>query len=500
MCIDFHAINALQPKVVKADSKVKGNLTLHPLPNIDQLYIKLRGAKVYSTLDLRSGYYHIELGKGFHTKTAFVTPFGKYEFNMVPFGLAQAPAYFQVLISKVLKGLHSFTMAYLDDIIIFSKDKEEHLEHLRIIFQHLKEAGLKLKRSKCDFIKRHIQYLGHLISQDGIQPLPEKLESIRDMPASRNPKEIKQFLGLAGYYHKFVPRFSDLSRPLTWLTHKDVLFEWTKECQAVLQMLKDALCEHPILRYPDPAKPYVLFTDASKYAWAGVLTQVYDEVDESTPSSDGTKTIRMVHHPTTYVSGLFRGSQLNWAALTKEAYAICLSVRKLSFYLTSADVLIRSDHLPLKRFLHRNTQNIKVDNWAVELETYSLKFEYIQGIKNTLADTLSQLIIINPDVELPEEKPGQEFGYNFLKDLPLIEVGEIIVEGVEIKPDPDTFLKNIDLTLPLKPEALKALQAQDTRIIHLMNQLKVGDLDANVYLMEDGILRCRIVESTGNEF
>ena len=135
MCIDFHAINALQPKVVKADSNAKGNLTLHLLPNIDQLYAKLRGAKVYTTLDLRSGYYHIELGKGSCAKTAFVTPFGKYEFNMVPFGLAQAPAYFQALISKVLKGLHSFAMAYLDDIIIFSKDEEEHLEHLRIIFQ-----------------------------------------------------------------------------------------------------------------------------------------------------------------------------------------------------------------------------------------------------------------------------------------------------------------------------------------------------------------------------
>ena len=137
------------------------------------------------------------------------------------------------------------------------------------------------------------------------------------MPAPRNPKGIKQFLGLAGYYRKFVPRFSDLSRPLTWLTCKDVLFEWTKECQAVFQMLKDALCEHPILRYPDPAKPYMLFMDASKYAWAGVLTQAYDEVDESTLSSDGTKKIRTVHHPTAYVSGLFRGSQLNWAAPNK---------------------------------------------------------------------------------------------------------------------------------------------------------------------------------------
>ena len=130
----------------KRTVRPKGNLTLHPLPNIDQLYAQLKGAKVFTTLDLRSGYYHIELGKSSRAKTAFVTPFGKYEFNMVPFGLAQAPAYFQALISKVLKGLHKFTMAYLDDIIIFSKSEEEHLEHLRIIFQRLKAAGLKLKK------------------------------------------------------------------------------------------------------------------------------------------------------------------------------------------------------------------------------------------------------------------------------------------------------------------------------------------------------------------
>ena len=125
------------------------------------------------------------------------------------------------------------------------------------------------------------------------------------MPPPKSAKEIKQFLGLAGYYHKFVPRFSDLLRPLTRLTWKDVLFEWTKECQAVFQMLKDALCEHPILRYLDPAKPYVLFMDASKYAWAGVLTQPYDEIDELTPSPTGRKITRTVNHPITYVSGLF---------------------------------------------------------------------------------------------------------------------------------------------------------------------------------------------------
>ena len=260
MCINFHAINALQPKVVKADSKAKGNFTLHLLPNIDQLYAQIWGAKVFSTLDLRSGYYHIKLEKGSHAKTAYVTLFGKYEFNMVPFGLAQAPAYFQALISKVLNGLHAFTMAYLDDIIIFSRNEAEHLEHLKIIFQRLKEAGLKLKWSKCEY------------RNTGIQPLPEKLESTRNMPPPKSAKEIKQFLGLAGYYRKFVPSFFDLLRPLTRLTQKDVLFEWTKECQAVFQMLKDALCEHPILWYLDPAKPWSMC-----FSWmqASMLGQEY---------------------------------------------------------------------------------------------------------------------------------------------------------------------------------------------------------------------------------
>ena len=262
---------------------------------------------------------------------AFITPFGKYEFNMVPFGLAQAPVYFQALINKVLKGLHKFAVAYLDDIIIFSKD-EEHLEYLRIIFQRLTEASLKLKRSKCDFMKTQIQYLGHHISSSGIQPLPEKLGSIKNMPAPRSPKEVKQFLGLAGCYHKFIPRFSDLSRPLISLTRKDVLFEWTKECQACFKLLKETLCTHPILWYLDPNKSYVLFTDASKYGWAGVLTQPYQEIDELNQSTADVHSSRWktVYHPVSYISGLFTGSQLNWAALIKEAYGIYISVRKLS--------------------------------------------------------------------------------------------------------------------------------------------------------------------------
>ena len=164
----------------------------------------------------------------------------------VPFRLAQVPAYFQKLINDMLKGCN-FAMGYLDNIIIYSRSEKEHLEHLKEIFTRLKAAGLKLKLEKCCFFKKHMQYLGHLISADGIQTLPEKLESITKMPAPRNPKEVKQFLGLVGYYRKFVPRFADISRVLTHLTKKDLEFKWTPECENCFQILKEFLQQAPIL-------------------------------------------------------------------------------------------------------------------------------------------------------------------------------------------------------------------------------------------------------------
>ena len=188
-------------------------------------------------------------------------------------------------------------MAYLDDIIIFSQIEEEHLKHIEIIFKKLKKTGLKLKELKCDFFKKEIHYLGNLISVTSIQPLPEKLDSIHNMPKPRSPKEIKQFLGLTGYYRKFVPRCSDMARPLTKLLAHDCKFEWTNQCDISFQMLKDTLCSAPILKYPDTSKPYTLYTDASKYGWAGVLTQ-------SHMSTVGGKEIT-IGCPMLYVSSLF---------------------------------------------------------------------------------------------------------------------------------------------------------------------------------------------------
>ena len=184
----------------------------------------------------------------------------------------QAPAYFQRLVNEVLSGL-TFAFGYLDDILVYSPNMKIHLEHLRSLFVKLREAELKLKEVKCNFLKKYIQYLAHIISGKGITPMPEKLECIQKMPPPKTPKEVKQFLGLIGYYRKFVPRFSDLSQLLNMLTRKNVTFQWTPICQESFEMLKTSLMAEPILTYPHPSFPYVLFTDASKYAWACVLTQ-----------------------------------------------------------------------------------------------------------------------------------------------------------------------------------------------------------------------------------
>ena len=484
LCVDYRKVNSLQQEIKRTD-KGTGCLSLYPLPKIDEMFAKLKGARFFSTIDLRSGYYHIGLTRESRAKSAFVVPMGKWEFKRTPFGLSQAPAYFQLLIDKVLMGCSKFAMGYLDDIIIFSSNELEHLQHIEEIFKRLERFGLKMKWEKCDFFKKHIQYLGHLISEEGFTPLPEKLESIRKMPRPKTPKEVKQFLGLIGYYRKFVPRFSDIARSLTNLTRHDVDFKWTDKCDKAFKHLKELLMEHPILRYPDPQQGYTLFTDASGIGWAGVLTQEF--ADEK-----GKKK----HHPISYISGQFRGSQQNWAALTKEAYAIYMSVRKLSFYITDAEVTIKCDHLPLKKFLQKQTLNAKVNNWAVELEQFNLKLEWIQGAKNTLADSLSRLLEVDPEAKLQPEREGHEFGTFCFEELN--ETGEISpdcwtpatdsIENIEITYDEQNIK---EVKLPLKTKQIIELQKRDTEARHIVNKLHKDNMNTKMFILHEGVL-CRL--------
>ena len=304
------------------------------------------------------------------------------------------------------------------------------------------------------------------------------------MPVLKCVKEIRQFLGLTGSYRKFVPRFADISRPLTRLTRKKTTFNWTPKCQKSFELLKSYLCGEPILKYADTSKPYTLYTDASKYGWAGVLIQSHTmDIDGKSVTTD---------HPVAFVSGLFRGSQLDWAALMKEAFAIYMSVKKLSFYLEQSQIILRSDHLPLKRFLQKNTLNSKVNNWAMELESFNIQLEYIKGYKNILADTLSRLIDINEDTRLPPEKQGYKFSYAVFEDLPKIktfQVNKVIVGDKEIKNDPDLVDTLQCITTPLSMERIKQLQEQDPDIQKLKHKLKHNKLDKEYYKMEDDLLK-----------
>ena len=337
-------------------------------------------------------------------------------------------------------------------------------------------------------MKKHIQYLGHIVSGKGITPMPEKLECIQKMPPPKTPKAVKQFLGLIGYYRKFVPRFSDLAWLLNALTRKNVTFEWTPICQESFEMLKTSLMTEPILTYPGPNLPCVLFTDASKYAWACVLTIEKTHIIEE-------KEVKILH-PITYMSGLFRGSQMNWACLTKEAYAIYMSIKKLAYYLEDADITLRSDHLPLKKFLAKNTLNSKVNSWAIKISPFHITFEYIKGIKNTLADTMSRLINIDPQVQPESEHEGYEFRYYTFDTLPTLEVTNIETTSNTPVHVTDNDSSNNDLLeLPINNDILSQLQQKHTFCHNILTQIEKGNIiEGHVYVIKDKLLKRNVID------
>ena len=234
LVIDYRALNKITRKFV------------WPMPKVEDIFSQLNGAKYFSTLALRAGYHHIGLTTDSIPKTAFTLPFGKYEYVKVPFGLAQAPAYFQELMTGVLKDL-PFAIAYLDDIIIYSPTPEEHLEHIRTVFEKLRDAKLSMKLSKCHFFTKEIQYLGHILGKEGIKPVPAKTEAIRIMHPPVNPKQVHTFLRLVAYFRKFIRNFTKIVKPLTMLTRMDVKFEWKEIHQDAFMKLKEAIIQAPIL-------------------------------------------------------------------------------------------------------------------------------------------------------------------------------------------------------------------------------------------------------------
>ena len=250
LVIDYRALNKVTRKFT------------WPMPKVKDIFSKLNGATYFTTLDLHTGYHHIPLDNSSIPKMAFNSPFRKYEYVKVPFGLAQAPAYFQELMTGIPKDF-PFAIAYLDDIIIFSKMLQEHLSHICMVFEKLKSVNLSMKKSKCSFFSKEIQYLGHILSTTGIQPLPSKTHVIQHMNPPTTPKQVRAFLGLVGYYKKFIKGFTKIAKPLNLLTRQQVKFDWTSEHQEAFIHLKETIVQAPILHYPNPNKTYIIYMDAS---------------------------------------------------------------------------------------------------------------------------------------------------------------------------------------------------------------------------------------------
>nr|GEY26738.1 putative reverse transcriptase domain-containing protein [Tanacetum cinerariifolium] len=252
MCIDYRELNKLTVK------------NRYPLPRIDDLFDQLQGSSVYSKIDLRSGYHHLRVREEDVSKTTFRTRYGHYEFQVMPFGLTNAHAVFMDLMNRVCKPyLDKSVIVFINDILIYSKDEKEHEEHLKAILEFLKKEELYAKFSKCEFWIPKVQFLGHVIDNQGINVDPAKIESIKDWAYPKSPTEIRQFLGLAGYYRRFIEGFSKIAKPMTKLTQKKVKFEWGDKQEAAFQLLKQKLCSAPILALPEGSEDFIVYCDAS---------------------------------------------------------------------------------------------------------------------------------------------------------------------------------------------------------------------------------------------
>ena len=364
VCFDYRAVN----KVTTVDS--------HPLPRVDDLLDHLKGAKYFSKIDLKSGFWQIPMEESSIPKTAFCTHRGLYECVIMPMGLKNSPMTFERLIEHVFtEELWKSVLVYLDDIIIFSRSFEDHMLHLKFALDKLAEANLKAHPGKCDLAETEITFLGHIISAKGIRPNEENTRRVREFPQPRNVKEVRSFLGLCSYYRRFVKGFSNLASPLYNLTKLGVKFCWNEECEKAFQELKKILTSEPVVALPDFTRRFYLQTDASLTGIGWTLSQRYDNLEKAV----------------IYGGRRLDESEQRLSVIEREALAIVTAVKKLHPYLHGRQFTILTDHKPLNYILNTKDSTGKLCRWSLYLQAYDFVIEYRPGKANGNADGLSRI-------------------------------------------------------------------------------------------------------------
>ena len=455
LCVDYRWLN----EQTKKDA--------YPIPRIQELLPRLARARFFSSLDLVSGYHQVPMAKEAVEKTAFSTPFGHFEYNMMPFGMTNAPATFQRLMNHIFADrLDKDVLAYLDDIIIFSETYEDHLASLHMALSRLQDAGLKCQPSKCQLFRTSLTYLGHTVSTEGVAPEARKLEVLKSWPTPKTGVEMMSFLGFCNYYRALVPRFADLAVPLYPLGQHPQI-DWNPALLQSFEALRTALLVAPILRLPDPNKPFILETDASSVAVGAVLKQ---------SDSQG-------EYPVALYSMALSRPERNYSAYERELLALVKAVSHFGVYLLYSEFTWRTDHAALRNLFRADLKlSSRVSRWILALQPYSIKIELLKGKLNTVADALSRInteglhwSLVDPEPRVPE------LGYGTLQGL----VAPSPVRSFE---DPyylsasECFYSLESLSLPvqgqpvpLKPDDMKKAQEEDPPIRMLRDQVSSGD-------------------------
>ncbi|XXG85952.1 hypothetical protein AAC387_Pa11g0946 [Persea americana] len=359
MCIDYRQINQVTIK------------NKYPLPRIDELFDQLQGAAYFSKIDLRSGYHQIRVKDQDVQKTAFRTRYGHYEFLVMPFGLTNAPAVFMALMNRVFASyLDQFVVIFIDDILVYSRSEREHSHHLRIALQTLRENQLYAKFSKCDFWLQQVAFLGHVITRDGLAVDSAKIDAVSNWQSPKNVPEVRSFLGLAGYYRRFVKDFSKIAAPLTKLTRKDVPFQWNDVCECSFQTLKQKLITAPILALPEGRGGFEIYSDASGVGLGCVLMQRGRVI--------------------AYGSRQLKEHEKNYATHDLELAAVVFALKQWRHYLYGETFEVHCDHRSLQYLFTQKDINLRQRRWLELIKDYDFPFTYVPGKGNVVADALSR--------------------------------------------------------------------------------------------------------------